>query len=68
MIKIAILSLVITIIVCAVANENFDYWYSLILENGITPSGFTQLDAEDFDDIGLTKFGKKIILKTLAKL
>ena len=42
--------------------------YSLILENGITPSGFTQLDAEDFDDIGLTKFGKKIILKTLAKL
>ena len=65
MIKIAILSLVITIIV---ANENFDYWYSLILENGITPSGFTQLDAEDFDDIGLTKFGKKIILKTLAKL
>ena len=66
MIKIAILSLVINIIVCAVANEN--YWYSLILENGITPSGFTQLDAEDFDDIGLTKFGKKIILKTLAKL
>ena len=65
MIKIAILSLVITIIA---ANENFDYWYSLILENGITPSGFTQLDAEDFDNIGLTKFGKKIILKTLAKL
>ena len=43
--------------------------YSLIiLENGITPSGFTQLDAEDFNDIGLTKFGKKIVLKTLAEV
>ena len=37
-------------------------------ENGITPSGFIQLDAEDFDDIGLTKFGKKLILKALAEV
>ena len=38
------------------------------LENGVTPSGFTQFDAEDFDDIGLTKFGKKLVLKALAEL
>ena len=37
-------------------------------ENGITPSGFIQLDAEDFNDIGLTKFGKKLILKILAEV
>ena len=39
-----------------------------IIENGITPSGFIRLDTEDFDDIGLTKFGKKLILKTLAEV
>ena len=39
-----------------------------IIENGITPSGFIRLDAEDFDDIGLTKFGKKLIFKTLAEV
>ena len=52
-------------------NESFDYCYMyslIVLENGITPSGFTQLDAEDFNDIGLTKFGKKIVLKTLAEV
>ena len=32
------------------------------------PSGFIQLDAEDFDDIGLTKIGKKLILKALAEV
>jgi hypothetical protein len=37
-------------------------------ENGVTPSGFIQLGTEDFDDIGLTKIGKKLILKTLAEL
>ena len=36
-------------------------------ENGVTPSGFIQFDAEDFDDIGLTKFGKKLVLKLLAE-
>ena len=34
-------------------------------ESGITPSGFTQLGAEDFKDIGLTLFGCKIIQKIL---
>ena len=37
-------------------------------ENGVTPSGFTQFDPEDFDDIRLTKFGKKLILKALAEV
>ena len=39
----------------------------LYTENGVTPSGFNLLDAEDFDDIGLTKIGKKLILKILAE-
>ena len=37
-------------------------------ENGVTPSGFTQFDVEDFEDIGLTKFGKKLVLKALAEV
>ena len=36
--------------------------------NGVTPSGFIQLNAEDFDDTGLTKIGKKLILKILAEV
>ena len=36
--------------------------------SGVTPSGFTQLDAEDFDDLGLTKIGKKLVLKCLAEI
>lgn len=40
----------------------------LYTENGITPSGFIQLDTEDFDDIGLTEIGKKLILKILAEV
>lgn len=39
----------------------------LSLENGVTPPGFTQLDADDFDDLGLTKIGKKLVLKCLAE-
>jgi hypothetical protein len=42
------------------------YWF--LIENGIGPSGFLQCDVEDFDDIGLTKFGKKQILKIFAKV
>ena len=38
------------------------------LENGVTPLIFVQSDAEDFDDIGLTSFGKKRVLETLAKV
>ena len=56
---IALLCSVISIII------NFNLLYT---ENGVTPSGFNQLDAEDFDDIGLTKIGKKLILKILAEV
>jgi hypothetical protein len=42
--------------------------YNIPIDNGITPSGFFLCDAEDFDDIGLTKFGKKLILKILTKI
>ena len=38
------------------------------LENGVTPVEFLQSDAEDFDDIELTKFGKKRVLKLLAEV
>ena len=31
----------------------------------MTASGFSQLDREDFDDLGLTKIGKKLVLKIL---
>ena len=37
-------------------------------ENGVTALVFVQSDAEDFDDIGLTKFGKKRVLKILAEV
>ena len=56
---IALLCSVISIII------TFNLLYT---ENGVTPSGFYQLDAEDFDDIGLTKIGKKLILKILAEV
>lgn len=37
-------------------------------EKGVTPSGFIQLDARDFDNLGLTPIGKKLVLKTLAEV
>ena len=37
-------------------------------ENGVTASGCTQLDAGDFDDLGLTKIGKKLVRKCLTEL
>ena len=40
----------------------------LSAENGVTPLQFVQSDVEDFDDIGLTKFGKKHVLKLLAQV
>ena len=39
-----------------------------IIESGITSSGFLQFDAKDFDDIGLTKLGKKLFLKIFTEL
>jgi hypothetical protein len=70
MIRTARLSLVTTIY-----NYMYTNYKSLILpsmvhwfpiENGITASGFLLCDAEDFDDIGLTKIGKKLLLKTFT--
>ena len=40
----------------------------LSIDNGVTASGFSQSDEEDFDDLGLTKFGKKRILKILPEI
>ena len=37
----------------------------ILSENGLTPPGILLLDAEDFDDMGLTKIGKKLVLKIL---
>ena len=59
---------------CKILSGEMHYTMSLLLltdiipsENGVTPLVFIQSDAEDFDDIGLTKFGKKHILKLLAE-
>ena len=38
------------------------------IDNGITPSGFLQCDMEDFDDIGLTKIGKKLFLRNFMEV
>ena len=38
------------------------------IENGVTACGFSQLDKEDFDDLGLTKIGKKLVLKILPEV
>ena len=40
----------------------------LTSENGVTAVVFIQSDAEDFDDLGLTKFGKKNVLKILKEV
>ena len=37
-------------------------------ENGVTPLVFVQSDAENYDDIELTKFGKIHVLKLLAEV
>jgi hypothetical protein len=42
--------------------------YLFPVENGITPSGFLLCDVKDFDDIGLTKIGKKLFLRTLIEV
>ena len=39
----------------------------VFIESGITVAGFSQLDKEDFEDLGLTKIGKKLILKILPE-
>ena len=44
------------------------YLFPIIIESGITPSGFLLFDAKDFDDIGLTKLGKKLFLKIFAEV
>ena len=40
----------------------------ILSENGVTPSGVLLLSAEDFDDMGLTKVGKKLFLKTFEEI
>ena len=52
---------------CAYHGVNYNFLF-FCAENGVTPSGFIQLDAEDFNDIGLTKIGRKLVLKTLAEI
>ena len=38
------------------------------IDNGITPPGFLLCDVKDFDDIGLTKIGKKLFLKNFKEV
>ena len=45
------------------------YWMVMIFsENGVTALEFVQSEAVDYDDIGLTKFGKRRILKLLPEV
>ena len=39
-----------------------------LLESGVTASGFSRLDKEDFDDLELTIIGKKLIVKMLPEI
>ena len=64
-IRIAMLFLVSTV---SYLNVTVIMVMKLSSENGLTPSGCTQLDAGDFDDLGLTKFGKKLVLKYLMRV
>ena len=41
-------------------------WFPI--ENGIIAAGFLLCDMEDFDDIGLTKFGKKRLLDAFKEV
>ena len=67
MIRIAKLSLVSSVLMASTYATVVIMVMGLSSENGVTPSGFTQLDADDFDDLGLTKIGKKLVLKCLAE-
>jgi hypothetical protein len=39
-----------------------------MIESGITASGFLHFKADDFDDIGLTKLGKRLFLRILTEV
>ena len=38
------------------------------IDSGIAPSGFLLCDVEDFDNIGLTKIGKKRVLEAFTEV
>ena len=40
----------------------------IFLENGLTAFEFVHSDEEDYNDIGLTKFGKKSVLRVLKEV
>ena len=42
--------------------------YLYTADSGITPSGFTQFDEKDFDDIRLTTLGKILFLKIFTEI
>ena len=41
---------------------------NIIIDNGVTVAGFSRSNKEDFEDLGLTKFGKKLILRILSEI
>ena len=44
------------------------WYYDSSSEIGVTASAITQLDAEDFNGIGLTLIGKKVFLKAFSEI
>ena len=44
----------------------YNVMVSLPSDNGVTAAGFALSDAEEFDDLELTNFGKKKLIKALA--
>ena len=47
---------------------DIQFFSTILIENGVTASGFSLLDKEDFNDLGLTKIGKKLIVKMLPEI
>ena len=39
-----------------------------LTDQGVTPTGFTMLDAEDFKNLGLSNIGKKLVIKALQEV
>ena len=39
----------------------------LVSDNGVTPTGFTLLEERDFEELGLSIIGKKLVQKALRE-
>ena len=55
-------------------EQNLNIWpkatslFLLSTGQGVTPAGFTVLDAEDFEGLGLSKIGKRLVVRALQEV